>query len=232
MELLESIKARKSIRAFKPDSIPTHILFDLLGVATRAPSSVNLQPWEFFIVTGEALKEIKNAYVEQLRLGIEPHPEIYFYKIRSLAPVMEGIYKERQVTLAKQMFKLLGVAKEDKKRLQEFYERMYRFYDASTIIIIIIDKILLQGSWFMFDIGLVTQNIVLLAQEYGLGTCIMRAIVDYPDQIRKIVEIPHTKQIIIGIAIGYPDWDHPINQLKTEREILNNIVIIADQKRA
>jgi len=34
--------------------------FELLGVATRSPSGVNCQPWEIYIVVGEALKELES----------------------------------------------------------------------------------------------------------------------------------------------------------------------------
>jgi nitroreductase len=78
------------------------------------------------------------------------------------------------------------------------------------------------------DAGLVTGYIALAAQNYSLGTCVMRAIVDYPEQVRKIVGIPDSKFIIIGIAIGYPDWDHPINELRTNREEIENIVTFVE----
>jgi hypothetical protein len=54
----------------------------------------------------------------------------------------------------------------------------------------------------------------------------MRAIVDHPEQVRKTVGIPDSKLIIVGIAIGYPDWDHPINRLTTDREKIEKIVTI------
>ena len=38
MELLETIKSRKSIRAYKPDQVPREILIELLEVARWAPS--------------------------------------------------------------------------------------------------------------------------------------------------------------------------------------------------
>jgi hypothetical protein len=56
----------------------------------------------------------------------------------------------------------------------------------------------------------------------------MRAAVDYPEQIRKVVGIPETKRIIVGIAIGYPDWNHPVNQLSTNREKIEKIVTLAE----
>jgi len=77
MELLEAIKSRMSIRGFKPDPVPKEVLFELLRVATRSPSGVNCQPWEIYIVVGEALKELGQVYVEQFRQGIKPHPVVY-----------------------------------------------------------------------------------------------------------------------------------------------------------
>ena len=230
MELFEAINSRMSIRGFKPDPVPKEVLFKLLEVATRSPSGVNCQPWEIYIVTGEVLKELRQAYVEQLRRGIKPHPEIYGdYESKGLSPPLEGVYRERQVQLGKQLFQVLGIKKGDDKKLQEYYEKMYRFYDAPAVLIIAADEGLLL-SFVSFDIGLLTQTIALAAQEYGLGTCIMRAIVDYPGQARDVVRIPQSKRPIIGVAIGYPDWDDPINELRTERESLDKIVTVVGER--
>jgi len=64
MELLEAVKMRRSIMAFKPDAVPKEIILQLLGVATRAPSGVNSQSWEFFIISGKTLNNVRQAYVE------------------------------------------------------------------------------------------------------------------------------------------------------------------------
>ena len=45
----------------------------------------------------------------------------------------------------------------------------------------------------------------------------------YSDLLRNALEIPESKIILLGIAIGYPDWEHPINQFRTEREPLDSI---------
>ena len=227
MELSEAIDARKSIRAFRPDPVPKDVLMEILGIASRAPSSVNSQPWEFFIVQGEPLKALKSASLAEFRLGKPPVPELTMGPSKGVAPTLEGVFKERQVGLAKQIFKLVGIQKGDKAGLEKWNESMVQFYEAPTIIIIVIDK-MLQGKWPIVDVGLVAGYIALAAQNYGLGTCIMRAIVDYPEQVRKIVGISDSKFIIIGIAIGYPDWDHPINKLRTNREEIENIVTFVE----
>jgi nitroreductase len=227
MDLLEAIDARKSIRAFKPEPVPEDVMTEVLGIATRAPSSVNSQPWEFFIVRGEALEALKRSSLEQYRLGKPPSPELGMGPSKGVAPALEGVFKERQVELAIQIFKLVGIQKGDKAGIAEWNESMVQFYEAPTIVVIVIDK-MLQSKWPIVDAGLVAGHIALAAQNYGLGTCIMRAIVDYPEQVRKVVGIPDSKFIIIGIAIGYPDWDHPINKLRTNREEIEKIVTFVE----
>ena len=221
MEALEAIRSRKSIRAFRPDPVPESVLIKILEVATHAPSAVNLQPWEFFVVRGKALKEVKSAYLEDYRLGKLPDPDIPVGDTRDIAPVLKGVYKERQVALAKQIFQIMGITKANKKK--EWSEKMMQFYDAPAVIIVAVDKVL-QSNWPILDVGLVTQNIALAAPEFGLSTCIMRAIVDYPKHLRKIVGVPELKRIMIGLAIGYPDWEHTIAGIKTTREEIENIV--------
>ena len=229
MELLDAIESRMSIRGFKPDPVPKEVLFELLRIATRAPSGVNCQPWEIYIVVGEALKELGEAYVGQFRQGIKPQPVAYAGPAKKgVSPSLKGVYRERQVQLAKEMFEILGIKKGDENKLQANYEKMYRFYDAPAVIIIASDESLLIPS-VSLDIGLLTQTIALAAQAYGLGTCIMRAIVDYPAQARDIAKIPYSKKPIIGLAIGYPDWDDPINKLRTERESLDKILTLVGE---
>ena len=227
MEIIEAIKTRKSIRAYKPDPVPASLIREILDIATHAPSSVNSQPWEFYIITGELLSGLKNAYVEQVTSGKPPNPEIAMPQQKGSAPGLEGIYRERQVTLAKQLFKLLGITKEDKDKLGEWHQKAYRFYDAPAVIVCVIDRIL-TGAWPLVDIGVIAYSITLTAMHYGLGTCIMRGIVDYPDQLRKMLNIPDSKQTVVGVAIGYPDLEHPANKLVTEREVIDGIVTIVD----
>jgi hypothetical protein len=41
--------------------------------------------------------------------------------------------------------------------------------------------------------------------------------------LRKVLGIPDSKLIVLGISVGYPDWDDPVNQLHSEREPLDNV---------
>ena len=102
-------------------------------------------------------------------------------------------------------------------------KRGFRFFDAPLAIIISTDRSL-EGNWIsVFDIGCVAQNICLIANRYGLGTCIERQGVSFSEIIRKHTGLPESKVVIIGIAMGYPDWQFAANNLQTEREPINNI---------
>jgi len=57
LDLLEAIKSRRSIRLYKPISIPQHLINSVIDAARHAPSADNVQPWEFIIVKDKRVKE-------------------------------------------------------------------------------------------------------------------------------------------------------------------------------
>jgi nitroreductase len=212
MDVIEAIKARRSIRGYKPDPVPKAILREILEVATRAPSSMNTQPWEFTVITGGVMDKIKQATIEKFNAGEPPQPSV------ARGGYM-GKYRERQVALGIQLFQLMNIAREDKEKRAEWTRRGFRFFDAPAAIIISVDKSLGEGGDAgQFDIGSITQTICLAALKYGLGTCIQGQGIMYPDVIRKFTGVSESKRISICITIGYPDWDFPANKLCSERE--------------
>ena len=68
-----------------------------------------------------------------------------------------------------------------------------------------------------------TQTISLAALNYGLGSIMLAAGISYPDTVRKKLNIPESKQIVIAIAIGYPDNTAAVNKFRTERVPLSEI---------
>ena len=216
MDVVEAIKLRKSVRGYKPDPVSREILSEILEIATRSPSSVNIQPWEFTIVAGEVLDKIRQANVRMLESGASTNPDIGV-----LGP-FTGVYRQRQVELAIQIFKLMDISREDKAKRREWYKRGNQFFNAPAAIIISTDKSLGEVQP-MFDVGAVTQTIALAALNYGLGTCIQDQVVMFPEIIRAFTGIPESKQIVISIAIGYPDWEFPANRLQSKREPYENV---------
>ena len=226
MDIIEAIRQRKSIRDFKDEQVPQTIIREILEIACRAPSAMNTQPWEFTVIAHEVLDSVKRAIIEKVKAGEKPHSE---------NPVMgwptESIYRHRQVGLAKQLFQLMGIKREDSEKRSQWLERGFRFYNAPAVIIICVDRMLAEGTP-IFDIGAVTLNICLAALSYGLGTCIEDQGARYPEVLRKFCDIPENKQIVIAVAIGYPNWLFPANRLETTRESVDSLTIWRGFKQA
>lgn len=219
MDVIEAIKTRKSIRGYKPDPVPKEVLAEILEIASRAPSSMNTQPWEFTVIAGDVLEKIKRANVEKFNAG-EPGNmgwEIEKFKDKC---------RERQVALAIQLFKLMGIAREEREKRTDWERRGFRNFDAPAAIIISVDKEHLPRT--QFDIGSISQTIALVALKYGLGTCIQDQGITYPDILREFAGIPESKQMIICLTIGYPDGDFPANKVESEREPIDNITTWCD----
>lgn len=62
MEFYEVIHRRRAIRKYKPDAVPKEVLMRILDAANWAPSGMNLQQWEFMVVSGDKKDELAESY--------------------------------------------------------------------------------------------------------------------------------------------------------------------------
>lgn len=58
------------------------------------------------------------------------------------------------------------------------------------------------GDWYMFDLGLATQNLCLMANHLGLGTVIV-GLFDH-DRAKEILNVPAGYELVVLIPMGYP----------------------------
>jgi len=59
-----------------------------------------------------------------------------------------------------------------------------------------------HGDWFMFDLGLATQNLCLAAHSMGLGTVVV-GLFDH-DQANQILQVPEGYEVVAMIPLGFP----------------------------
>ncbi len=163
------------------------------------------------------LEELRNGNIEMLTAGQMPTSDFDFPK------PYEGVYKERQKTLGISLYGLLGITREDNEKKMEWTMKGFSAFNAPALIILCADECL-DTRFASSDIGGLLQTICLTALDYGLGTCINGQSVMFPDVVRKVTGIPKSKKIYLSIAIGYPDWEYPANDLETEREPITNNV--------
>jgi nitroreductase len=88
MDLLKIIKERKSTWAFKTDPVPREKIEEILRISIIAPSVINLQPWEFVVVSGEEKERLSRRLIKAYREkqiscssdAVKPLPKTYSKK--------------------------------------------------------------------------------------------------------------------------------------------------------
>ena len=216
MELKDAIKKRRSIRAFKPDPVPKEILNSIMEDALLAPSWGNTQPWEFTIAGGETVRKLGEEFSNEKLNNVPDNPNI------EMPEKWPDQHMNRYREVGKGLFETLSIGRRDTEKRTQHYVNMYKFFGAPNVIFIYMDKEL--GIYSVLDVGIIIQNIALLAVDYGLGTCIEAAAVRYPDILRSHINIPESKKFVMGIAIGYPDHDSPCNTYKSNRDNVDTFV--------
>ncbi len=210
MEIFQAVTTRRSIRRFKPDAVPEPLLREILEAARWSPSWGNTQPWEISVVTGAALDRFQKANRQRLLDGVIPDPD---------TPMPEAWpepLKQRYGDVGKQVLTALEIPRGDKEARLRYAGDMFALFSAPCLLLFCVEGSLAR-EYAMLDTGAIVQTVCLLAHARGLGSCILAASVRYPALIREIIPIPETKAVIIGVAVGYPDKEAPVNQFTRER---------------
>ena len=215
MELTEAILTRRSIRAFEPRPIPRRVLQDIMEIALWTPSFANTQSWEFCMVGGEKLDDLRHKLVEAVAADPEGTPDLAW-------PVLGEPYATRRRGVGVKNLAAKGIARDDRGGRAAWGLFGVGFFDAPQAIIFYSDRDF--GPWAIFDSGAVSLAVELAAHERGLATVPQAAPARYPGVIRQALDIPDSKVIILGMAIGYPNPDDPVNKFPRERESLETLV--------
>ena len=218
MTFSELIKARRSVRGYRPDPVPREVIEEIISVAKWAPSSMNTQPWHVHVVTGEPLDNIRRGNTENMVAGVPPKREF------PMRESYEGIHRKRQVEVAVQLFDAMGIARDDTERRTDWVMRGFRQFDAPVSLVLTYDKYLEPAAISQFDLGAFSHAIVLAAWERGLGCVINGQGIMQSHVVRTHAQIPDDQIIMICIAMGYPDDSFVANEVKSRREENKNFV--------
>lgn len=102
MNYEEVVMGRRSIRGYLPDPVPKSLIKEVLEMTIRAPSSLNTQPWNFYVVSGEPLDRIREGNTERNLAGVPDSREFRGHG------AYEGAHRERQIGIAEQLFEAMG----------------------------------------------------------------------------------------------------------------------------
>lgn len=209
--IIEAIEARQSTRAFTSQDVAATDIEQILNSAARAPSGANTQPWRVAVTRGRTKQRITDALLTARSSDSEPQPDYSYYPSEWKEP-----YRMRRILCGKALYSALGIAKEDRSRQQQAWENNYRFFGAPVGLFFFVDRAMNKGSWL--DMGMFIQNVMLAAIGHGLATCPQASLADYPETVRDILGIDSQYSLICGMALGYADLSHPVNQYRLDRE--------------
>ncbi|MBM4288392.1 MAG: hypothetical protein FJ135_09655 [Deltaproteobacteria bacterium] len=204
MEVREALYRRRSVRAFTAAAVSKKTLLQLVDAAIQAPSARNMQPWQFIVVTGKARERLAQrlvrAYEEELVAGqVPPTPELpepYQSRVRQFGEALQP-FSVQDPTF-------------------ELMRGSLNFYGAPAVILLALDPHL--SSDRLFDVGAGAQNLLLLAHSQGLGTCVIGIVLRYRELIREELQLPESLNLVMTVAVGYPNPAHPLAGFSSGRQ--------------
>lgn len=206
------VNGRRSIRGFRSDTVPRQLIEEIIALAMRAPSSLNTQPWNFYVVSGAPLDRIRQENARRNLAGVPDSCE--FRK----GEKYDGIHRDRQIEIAKQLFGAMGIERHDQPKRQDWVLRGFRQFDAPISIVITYDRTLLGSDIAPFDCGAVCNGLVNAACARGLGCVINSQGIMQSPVVREHAGIAEDQVIMICVALGFPDETFPANAVVSRRK--------------
>ncbi|MFQ3194385.1 MAG: nitroreductase [Colwellia sp.] len=216
MSLTAMLEKRYSARAYLSTPLEQDLLDTIFKQAQSAPSNCNVQPWQTCVVSGQKKDLLKDDLLKAVMSGEAPNPDFNWL------PKYEGVHRDRQFGSANALYSSIGVTREDKKGRQLAMIRNWSFFDAPHVVFFTMDKYLdIMGA---VDLGIYAQTLSLIMSEHGLSNCMQGALGQFPDPVRKALNLPEHRGILFGMSFGYADESAPVNKTRTEREEITNAV--------
>lgn len=192
---IEAIYGRRSVRRYKDKPVSKEIIEQIIDAGRQAPSAKNRQPWKCIVFENEAKAELLSC----MERGLERE-----YKGEAVLP------KSRfGLTDARHTLRIMRQAPVVIVVLNTNGESPFLPIDEDKRVSEICDSL---------SIGAFIQNMLLEAQELGLGTLwIANTCFAYPE----LVEYLQTEEQLIGaVALGYPDEKPAARPRKELEEIV------------
>ena len=180
MTITECIEQRRSIRKYAEQEVEREKIEEVLRAALLAPSGKNRQPWKYIVYTGDGKQKLTDAMakgIEREESGEAKFPDFRY----GIADAKNTVRVMREAPVVIVVLNTNGkspfIPVKDDGRIVEQCDAL--------------------------SIGASIQNMLLRAQELGLGTLwIANTCFAYPELE---TYINTTDQIISAVAVGYPD---------------------------
>ena len=201
MDLEKALNTRRSIRKYTDKKISKALVEKLIDAARQAPSSHNLQPWNFIVINGKTkekiIKLLKKASVnkkEMLLMRMILNPAI---EIIQNAPLVILVFSSNKLTEKFSAFtKHFGKSSGEWKKIDE-----------------VVNKANIQS------ISCAVQNMMLKAHSMGLGGVWLGITMTQQTAIKKYFKTKNDFQGIV--TLGFPAENPKKQKRRKTSEILS-----------
>jgi nitroreductase len=199
MELSEALRSRRSVHEYTDESLDEETIHEIFADATFAPSSFNLQPWEFLVLTEdedrERLRGVANdqEHVTDAPVGVvvlgnkdpSAHADRVFQDWLDKDYIPNEDVKEHLVDTAE------GMAEMDEEE---------------------------RRVWTTRSTALVAMSVMLSAWDRGVATCPMGGF--DAEALHEEFDVPGQFEPVMLLTMGYPveESDDLQNERKLRRE--------------
>ena len=215
MQTSDVIRNRKSVRAYKDQEVADEVIQELLELASCSPSGANTQPWQVAVLRGETKDRLAQKMIEAFESGEKMEKDYQYYPVEWVEP-----FNQRRFYCGNQLYQALDIERHERDRRRSQWALNYRAFNAPVMLLFFLDSHLEAGSYI--DYGMFLQTLMLAAMEMGLATCPEAALAEYPDLVRNELNIQGEPKLLCGMALGYEDASHPVNQYRTPRADVNS----------
>ncbi len=207
-EFRKVVRSRRSIRRFTPEPIPRDTLNECIELATLAPNSSNLQPWEFFVVESPELRaKLADACLGQnaartapvliaivartdtwrkhARQALDEWPET------TLPPIVEKYYRKvAPLHYSQGPLGVFGLTKKAAGMAVGLLRPVPRGpFSAGDMKI-----------WATKSTALAAQNLMLALRAHGFDSCPMEGFDEY--RVKSLLNIPRKGLVTMVLAAG------------------------------
>lgn len=185
--VFEAIYKRRAIRKFHSLSVSSELIEKILDAGRMAPSAINKQPWQFYVITEDAL-------IQKLSKSIMTSSKMALFK--------SGLKEVGHTLTHPSTFHI-------KEGVNFFKTDDPVFHGAPLVIYIASSK---NNEWAPIDIGMCAQNMMLAAQSLGLASCPIGfgKYIENTEDI-KLFHLPEDYQINLALIIGYSNEEPEVH---------------------
>jgi len=186
VSVLEAIRSLRSMRRLKSDPVEPEKLRLILEAAGKAPSGGNSQPWEFIVITDNAVKaRLRDLTVQGLETYAKSNLRIPKDAIPEFLSPTNPVTSMAQSTDEVPVVILACLNTKRAKRLSDEWGWLEE-----------------QANWA--SVFPAVQNLLLAARALGLGTALSVFPLFRLKELKQLLKLPEFVKPGILIYVGYP----------------------------